>query len=33
MIKPDAEVIITEQMESYNNLAELMRGTLAGVVV
>ena len=31
--KPDAELIITEQMESYNNLAELMRGRFAGVEV
>jgi hypothetical protein len=31
--KPDAELIITQQMESYRNLPELMRGKISGVEV
>ncbi len=31
--KPDAELIITQQMESYHNLAELIRGKIPGVEV
>ena len=30
---PDAELIITEQMESYRNIAELLRGKVPGVEV
>ncbi|HKK42627.1 MAG TPA: TonB-dependent receptor plug domain-containing protein [Bacteroidales bacterium] len=32
-MKPDAELVLTEQMESYPNVFELMRGRFPGVIV